>query len=120
MLPEVKAEIGGDVTVMLDGGFRRGSDVVKAMALGADAVLVGRATTYGLAAGGEAGVGHAIDILKTEIDRVMGLLGCDRFEQLDSTYLRAPGRRLAPVATRPGARKGALGRSSVARDDRPG
>ena len=68
--------VGGRLTVLLDGGFRRGSDIVKARALGADAVMLGRATTYGLAAGGEAGVAHAINILKTEMDRVVGLLGC--------------------------------------------
>jgi (S)-mandelate dehydrogenase len=101
-LPEVVAAVGGRLTVMLDGGFRRGSDIVKARALGADAVLLGRATTYGLAAGGEAGVTHAIDILKTEVDRVVGLLGCSDLSQLDSRYLRWPG-HLAPAAPRPAA-----------------
>jgi peptide/nickel transport system permease protein len=73
---------------MLDGGFRRGSDIVKARALGADAVLLGRATTYGLAAGGEAGVAHAINLLRTEVDRVVGLLGCSNLSQLDAGYIR--------------------------------
>ena len=91
ILPEVAAEVGGQLTVMLDGGFRRGSDIVKARALGADAVLLGRATTYGLAAGGEAGVAHAIGLLKTEVDRVVGLLGCSDLSQLDASYIRWPG-----------------------------
>jgi len=91
ILPEVAAAVGSQLTVMLDGGFRRGSDIVKARALGADAVLLGRATTYGLAAGGEAGVAHAINLLKTEVDRVVGLLGCSDLSQLDGGYIRWPG-----------------------------
>lgn len=91
ILPEVAAAVGGRLTVMLDGGFRRGSDIVKARALGADAVLLGRATTYGLAAGGEAGVAHAINLLKTEVDRVVGLLGCSDLSRLDAGYIRWPG-----------------------------
>jgi (S)-mandelate dehydrogenase len=91
ILPEVAAAVGSQLTVMLDGGFRRGSDIVKARALGADAVLLGRATTYGLAAGGEAGVAHAINLLKTEVDRVVGLLGCSDLSQLDTNYIRWPG-----------------------------
>jgi (S)-mandelate dehydrogenase len=91
ILPEVAAAVGSQLTVMLDGGFRRGSDIVKARALGADAVLLGRATTYGLAAGGEAGVAHAINLLKTEVDRVVGLLGCSDLSQLDTSYIRWTG-----------------------------
>src|ERR1700759_2325617 len=75
VLPEVAAAAGGKLTVLIDGGFRRGSDIVKARLLGADAVLLGRATLYGLAAGGEAGAAHAISILRSEVDRVLGLLG---------------------------------------------
>ncbi|HWD15492.1 MAG TPA: alpha-hydroxy acid oxidase, partial [Casimicrobiaceae bacterium] len=66
VLPEVVEQAGGRLCVMLDGGFRRGTDILKAVALGADAVLLGRATTYGLSAGGQPGVERAIDILKTE------------------------------------------------------
>lgn len=88
VLPEVAAEVNGRLAVMLDGGFRRGSDIVKALALGADAVLLGRATTYGLAAGGKAGAGRAIEILRTEIDRVLGLLGCRDVAELDRSYIR--------------------------------
>lgn len=89
VLPEVVAEVKGRLAVMLDGGFRRGSDIVKAVALGADAVLVGRATAYGLAAGGQAGAERAIEILRSEIDRVLGLLGCPDLSQMDQSYLRA-------------------------------
>lgn len=89
VLPEVVAEVKGRMAVMLDGGFRRGSDIVKAVALGADAVLLGRATTYGLAAGGQPGAERALEILRTEVDRVLGLLGCRDLAQLDMRYLRA-------------------------------
>jgi (S)-mandelate dehydrogenase len=88
VLPEVVDEVGGKLCVMLDGGFRRGSEILKAVALGADAVLLGRATTYGLSAGGQAGVERAIDILTTEIDRALGLLGCCDIAGLDRSYLR--------------------------------
>ncbi len=87
VLPDVVDEVNGHLAVMLDGGFRRGSDIVKALALGADAVLLGRATTYGLAAGGEAGVTRAIDILQSEIDRVLGLLGCRGLAELDARHI---------------------------------
>lgn len=89
VLPEVVAEVKGRIAVMLDGGFRRGSDVVKALALGADAVLLGRATTYGLAAGRKAGVERAIEIMRTEIDRVLGLLGCCDAAELDQSFIRS-------------------------------
>ena len=62
--------------MLVDGGFRRGSDVLKAMALGAHGVMIGRAALYGLAAGGEAGVAHALALLRTEMERGMTLLGC--------------------------------------------
>ena len=75
-LPEIRAAVGPGLTLVLDGGVRRGSDVVKALALGADMAFIGRATLYGLAAGGEPGVRHAIALLRGEIDRVMALLGC--------------------------------------------
>nr|WP_284506673.1 alpha-hydroxy acid oxidase [Caballeronia sp. GAWG1-5s-s] len=100
VLPEVVAEVNGRLAVMLDGGFRRGSDIVKAMALGADAVLLGRATTWGLAAGGRAGVDRAIEILKTEVDRVIGLLGCKSMAELDTRYLQWTRRNAEPIQAR--------------------
>jgi (S)-mandelate dehydrogenase len=87
ILPIVCREVGSRVTVMIDSGFRRGSDVVKALALGAKAVLIGRAVLYGLAAGGQAGAEHALGILRTEIDRVLALLGCRSCGELSPDYL---------------------------------
>jgi (S)-mandelate dehydrogenase len=75
VLPKIAEAVGGRLCVMVDGGFRRGTDVVKAIALGAKLVLLGRATLYGLAAGGEEGAKHALSILRDEIDRTLGLLG---------------------------------------------
>ncbi len=76
ILPAVASELGDRLTVLVDGGFRRGADVLKAVALGAHGVMVGRAVLYGLAAGGEAGVSHALGILRSEMERTMMLLGC--------------------------------------------
>jgi L-lactate dehydrogenase (cytochrome)/(S)-mandelate dehydrogenase len=88
MLPEVVDAVGKRMTVIVDGGFRRGSDIVKALALGAHAVLIGRATLYGVAAAGEAGAVRAIDILREETDRVMALIGCRSVAELGPEYLR--------------------------------
>ena len=74
-LPDVIAAVGGKMTVFLDSGVRRGSDVVKTIALGADAVLVGRAPLYGLAAAGQAGVTRALDLLRSETARTMAMIG---------------------------------------------
>jgi (S)-mandelate dehydrogenase len=81
VLPEIVQAVGGRLCVMIDGGFRRGTDIVKAVALGADLVLLGRATLYGLAAGGEAGARRALDILAGEIERTMGLLGATSLKE---------------------------------------
>ena len=82
LLPAVAAEVGDRLTVMVDGGFRRGGDVLKAIALGAHAVMIGRAALYGLAAGGEAGASHALELLRAEMDRAMLLLGCGSIPEL--------------------------------------
>lgn len=82
VLPEARAAVGDRITILVDGGVRRGTDIIKALALGADAVLVGRATLYGLAAGGGAGVARALKILKDEIDRDLGLLGVNSIDAL--------------------------------------
>lgn len=74
-LPEVIAAVDGRIPVLIDGGIRRGADVVKAIALGASAVLIGRPHLWGLAVAGEAGVAHVIELFRREIDRVMGLMG---------------------------------------------
>ncbi|MBU3731916.1 MAG: alpha-hydroxy-acid oxidizing protein, partial [Beijerinckiaceae bacterium] len=82
LIAPARAQAGPDFTILVDSGFRRGTEIVQALALGADAVLLGRATLYGLAAGGEAGVARAIDILATEIDRTIGMLGLTSVDQL--------------------------------------
>jgi L-lactate dehydrogenase (cytochrome) len=87
MLPEVLRAADGRIEVLMDGGIRRGSDVVKALCLGARAVLVGRAYAYGLAAAGSAGVTRAIDILKNDIVRTLKLLGCDSIHRLDRSFV---------------------------------
>jgi (S)-mandelate dehydrogenase len=87
-LPEVVDAVGKRITVLVDSGFRRGSDVVKALALGAHAVQIGRATLYGVAAGGHAGAARAIAIFRDEIDRVMALIGCRSVAELAPEQLQ--------------------------------
>lgn len=89
-LPGVLHAVGGRAEVYLDGGIRRGSDVVKAIALGARAVLVGRAYAYGLGAAGGEGVGKAIEILRSGIVRTLRLLGCLEISALDRSYIDGP------------------------------
>jgi isopentenyl diphosphate isomerase/L-lactate dehydrogenase-like FMN-dependent dehydrogenase len=83
-LPDIVAAVAGRVPVLIDGGFRRGTDVVKALALGANAVLLGRATLYGLAAAGEAGALQVLDQLKSEIERTLILMGASGVRDLDT------------------------------------
>ncbi|WP_245587962.1 alpha-hydroxy acid oxidase [Carnimonas nigrificans] len=87
VLPEVIEALNGRIPVIVDGGFRRGSDIVKAIALGAEAVSLGRATSYGVAAAGQQGVQRVINILNDEIDRVLGLLGCNSLAELTPDHL---------------------------------
>ncbi|HTA38251.1 MAG TPA: alpha-hydroxy acid oxidase, partial [Candidatus Acidoferrales bacterium] len=88
-LPEIVGAANGRVEVLLDGGIRRGSDIVKALCLGARAVLVGRAYAYGLGAAGGAGVAKAIDILRAGTVRTLQLLGCRDVGELDGSYVDA-------------------------------
>jgi isopentenyl diphosphate isomerase/L-lactate dehydrogenase-like FMN-dependent dehydrogenase len=90
VLPEVVEAVNGRIEVLLDGGIRRGSDVVKAICLGARAVLIGRAYAYGLGAAGGEGVARAIDILRADIDRTLKLLGCGSIAELDRSYVDVP------------------------------
>ena len=90
ILPEVVAAVGDRTEVLLDGGIRRGSDIVKAIALGARAVLVGRAYVYGLGAGGGPGVTRAIEILRADLVRTLRLLGCGSTTELDQSFLELP------------------------------
>jgi len=76
--------------VLMDGGIRRGTDIAKAICLGARAVLCGRAYAYGLAAGGEAGVDRAIEILRADLERTLRLLGCPSVAALDRFYVNVP------------------------------
>jgi isopentenyl diphosphate isomerase/L-lactate dehydrogenase-like FMN-dependent dehydrogenase len=89
-LPEVVKAVNGQVEVLMDGGVRRGTDVVKAICMGARAVLCGRAYAYGLAAAGEAGVTRAIEILRTDVERTLRLLGCPSIAALDGSYVNVP------------------------------
>lgn len=116
-LPEVVSAVGHRATVILDSGIRRGSDIAKALALGADSVLIGRATLYGVAAGGQAGAEHALAILRTELRKTMGYLGCKTISDLcpelfeATTAMRVndeapPLCRTAIVQPPPGSRRG--------------
>jgi (S)-mandelate dehydrogenase len=89
LLPAVSAELGGKLCVLVDGGFRRGADVVKAMALGAHGVMIGRPALYGLAAGGQPGVSHALGLLRTEMERTLTLLGCRSLGELGRHLVRS-------------------------------
>jgi isopentenyl diphosphate isomerase/L-lactate dehydrogenase-like FMN-dependent dehydrogenase len=86
-LPDVVSAVGGKMTVLVDSGVRRGSDIVKAVALGAQGVLVGRAMLYGLGAGGEDGVVRALDLLRQETVRTMGMLGARNISEVDRSLL---------------------------------
>ena len=88
VLPQIVEAVGQRMTIIVDSGFRRGTDIVKALASGADAVMIGRATLYGLAAAGERGVSLALDILVGEIDRVLGQLGTCSVAELGPHLLR--------------------------------
>jgi L-lactate dehydrogenase (cytochrome) len=87
VLPEVVAAVGGKMEILVDGGVRRGSDVLKALALGAKAVLIGRPYVWGLALGGQDGVAHVLETLRAEMTRSMQLMGCPSIRDLDRTWL---------------------------------
>ena len=89
-LPEIARAVGGRAAILVDGGVRRGSDIAKAVALGAQGVLLGRAPVYGLAAGGRAGVAHALGILADEFDRTLALTGCPDVTALTPDLLAQP------------------------------
>jgi (S)-mandelate dehydrogenase len=99
-LPAILDAAGDRLTVLMDGGFRRGSDIVKAIALGAKAVVLGRAPLYGVSAAGEAGAERALAILAEETARVMSLLGCGAISALSPRYLSVP-RGVAAAAPAP-------------------
>jgi len=90
VLPEVVQAVNGQTEILLDGGIRRGSDIVKALCMGAKAVLIGRAYAYGLGAGGYDGVTRAIQILKGDVIRTMKLLGSAAIKDLDGSFVEVP------------------------------
>ena len=87
-LPEVVAAVGHEMEVLMDGGIRRGGDIIKALALGAKAVLLGRGYAYGMAAAGEAGIDRALQIFRSDLLRTMKLLGCGSLSALDMSYIQ--------------------------------
>jgi isopentenyl diphosphate isomerase/L-lactate dehydrogenase-like FMN-dependent dehydrogenase len=89
-LPEVVDAVGNRVEVFIDGGFRRGTDVAKALALGARAVLIGKAFLYGLAVDGQLGVERILEIFRSELDTALGLLGCRSLDDLDESFIVPP------------------------------
>jgi isopentenyl diphosphate isomerase/L-lactate dehydrogenase-like FMN-dependent dehydrogenase len=99
VLPEIVDAVGKHATVFMDSGIRRGSDVVKALALGANAVMIGRSTLYGIAAGGQDGAARALEIYREEISRNIALLGCRTLAELGPQHLQFADVQLRPAAT---------------------
>jgi 4-hydroxymandelate oxidase len=87
MLPRIAERVAGRVPLLLDSGVRRGIDVFKALALGANAVLIGRSYLYGLAVGGALGIARVVEILRTELEMTMGLVGCQSLSQISRAFL---------------------------------
>ncbi len=98
VLPEIVDAVGKRASVFMDSGIRRGSDVIKALALGADAVMVGRSTLYGVAAGGEAGAARALDLYREEISRNMALLGLCTVDEIGPQCLQFADKDLRPAS----------------------
>jgi isopentenyl diphosphate isomerase/L-lactate dehydrogenase-like FMN-dependent dehydrogenase len=116
VLAEVVDAVGKRATVFMDSGIRRGSDVVKALALGANSVMVGRSTLYGVAAGGEAGAARALEIYRDEISRNMALLGCGTIAELGPQCLQFVDAQLRPPSlSRPVLRSISDAKSSAER-----
>ena len=88
VLPEIAERVNGRAEILIDGGIRRGTDIVKAIALGADACLIGRPWVYGLAAKGEKGVGIVIDVLSSEVTRTLQLLGCKSIKDVSKRHVK--------------------------------
>jgi 4-hydroxymandelate oxidase len=86
-LCEIVPAVNGRAEVLVDGGIRRGTDILKALAMGAQAVLIGRPFLWGLAVGGQAGVSHIISLLQNELNVAMALMGCSKLADIDSSFL---------------------------------
>jgi (S)-mandelate dehydrogenase len=93
VLPAIRAAVGERAEITLDGGVRRGSDIVTALCLGADAVFVGRPALYGAVVGGAAGVKKVLDILTFELEMVLGQMGCPRTADLGPQFIVTPDRK---------------------------
>jgi 4-hydroxymandelate oxidase len=91
VLPAIAEAVAGQVPLLLDGGVRRGVDVLKALALGASAVQIGRPILWGLALEGQAGVEHALKLLRQEFDLAMALAGCPKIESIRRELVSLPG-----------------------------
>jgi glycolate oxidase len=109
MLPEIANAVGGRAEIVLDGGIVRGSDVLKAIALGARAVAIGKLQGWGLAAAGQAGLVRVLEILRDEIVTTMGLLGTAKLDQVDLNHLGKveaipPAHEMSAFAHMPGGR----------------
>jgi L-lactate dehydrogenase (cytochrome)/(S)-mandelate dehydrogenase len=98
-LPAVAARVGDRAEVLLDGGVRRGADVIKALCLGANAVCIGRPYVYGMAARGPEGAEHVINIFREEISRAMTLMGVRSVKELDSSWLLPANTPLTPLTS---------------------
>ena len=98
VLEEIVEVVDKQLEVFIDGGIRRGSDVVKALALGAKAVMVGRPYVWALAAAGESGVSHAIEMLRDELDRALAISGCSRISEVDRSLVRWTGPSVTGVS----------------------
>jgi len=107
-LPAVVDAVAGKMPILLDGGVRRGGDVVKAIALGATACLVGRPHLWGVTVAGEQGVARILEIYRSEIDRVMALGGWDKLAALDRSVLFDPSATGGSIASRVGTKLTAL------------
>jgi 4-hydroxymandelate oxidase len=83
--------VGGRIPVLLDGGVRRGTDVIKALALGADAVALGRPIVWGLAAAGAAGVAKVLELMRFELDNALTLCGCATAKEISRDLVQLPG-----------------------------
>jgi L-lactate dehydrogenase (cytochrome) len=108
MLPRVADAVGGDTDVLFDGGIRTGADIMRALALGAKACLIGRAYIYGLGAGGQAGVAKAIDILEKELSVTMALTGVSKIADIDGRVLEGVAKKKAARAKVPAKPKASV------------
>jgi L-lactate dehydrogenase (cytochrome) len=99
VLPEIVGAVGDKLEILVDGGVRRGGDVLKALALGAKAVLIGRPYVWGLALGGQDGVSHVLELLRAEMKRSLQLMGCSSIHDLDHTWLMHAGSAQNPFST---------------------